>query len=1653
MRLWAFFLFFSFQSIACLAQYSNDWVSYNQTYYKISVAATGIYRLTYDQLQQAGIPVNTIDPRLIQVYHRGVQQAIYFKHDQLPADSKFDNGEYLEFYGQRNDGTLDTRLYEPAASQPHKYYNLYSDTAAYFLTVNPLPVQGKRMEVFDQANSTSIPKETSHNAERLTLYTSEYAVGEVVSNFTTQSYFDEGEGWTGATICTLNSGCAGNEQKDFPIDQVVDIKTAQPPPVLEIQLTGRDQLSHQAEIYVGVNAGALRLLSTKSFDNFKTPVYTENLNWSDVGADGKVVVRVKGLGVGGIRERLSVAYIKLNFAQGFNLAAATTRTFNLNIKTGDSKSYVEIENSTAGTRLWDITDPSAIVQIGTRTSGSLLTAVVPNTNTARKLYSASTFLTPDLPKIKAITFQEINPQSNFVIISHTSLMQPALDYSNPVEAYAAYRASGPGGSYITATIAIDQVYDQFNYGETSPLAVRELMRYLIGEGDPQYLFLIGKGREVHSGIHRRTPAATESKDLVPTGGSPGSDMVFTAGLKGEPFVPAVATGRLTATTPLQVAAYLNKVKETEATPFTELWRKKILHLSGGKSANELELFKGYMQGFAQIAEGNFLGGDVSMLGKHGTDDRELINIAKEINAGLSLVTFFGHSAVDLTDIDIGYVTEPVFGYNNPGRYPAFLVNGCNAGEYFNDGINFGENWMLASGKGARNFIANSSYGYEDALRVYTTYFYDVAFADSVYLGKGIGDVQREVASRVLETFGVTEKFTAQVQQMVLLGDPSLKLFAPTKPDYSISGESINVVASDARPIHALTDAMEVQILTTNLGRSTARPLKVKIVHTVDDVVTKYEKEYASVLNQDVLKFTILRGSGNFYGNNKIEVVIDPENDIEELDETNNKNQWTRFIQFNGTQNLQPPDFGIVNATTATVLFQDTDVLAGEKTYQVQLDTTLAFNSGFLQSKEITGKILMKSQFSLLDTDSTAYYWRSKPSDKPDDQWETTSFSFIQNGNTGWAQMAFDQLAENSFNSLVADNGNKKFHFPPTSVSIVVRSLGSGNTTPGVTGSFQVNDAEYYYSPQAFGCRNNTINLVAFDRSSVVPYMAVPFTFDNSFGRACGREPQLINSFVASETSTGNHDDLNQYVENVKQGDSVVLFTMGDPGFSSWSAGVKTKLGELGIRDTDIDALLPGEPVIILAKKGTAPGTAKIIRSDQPLPETLELQITDTLTGFVTSGSMRSVVIGPALRWNSVAPRFRIDDPSDVVGMDIFRVDRDGNESLIFNNQQSALEISSIDASVYPFLRLVYRTSDPLNLTAATLRSWIVDFEPAPDGLLLPAGSTEQITVNEGAPYTAKYDFVNISQVDFTDSLFSVFSVLNKNKLTKETTEFSIKGPAAGDTTHFSRTIQTKGKAGLNDLILVVNNSSVTEQYYQNNSLELPSHLNVIKDQINPVLDVTVDGRYVSNYDFVSSNPSIKVTLWDENPMIPLADTTSLNLLLSYPCDVQQCPARRIAFSRSDVKWSLADNSLVVEFTPKGLEGGEYVLYAEGRDASGNPAGPEPYQVSFVVEEEAGMIFYPVHPNPSSTGFYFEFAAAGATPPESMVLDILDRNGRQVGRFTEDDAPSLRVGINQLRWSGLDSQGHRLSDGLYFYLLTVKSGDFEFKNSGRIVIIR
>jgi hypothetical protein len=112
----------------------NEWINYDQQYFKIQVNSDGIFKVTYTQLLQAGVPVNLIDPRWIQIFHKGEEQYIFIQGEGTTGI--FDPNGYIEFYGKRNRSELDLDFFDDPNNCVNPDYSMYSDTAAYFLTWN-----------------------------------------------------------------------------------------------------------------------------------------------------------------------------------------------------------------------------------------------------------------------------------------------------------------------------------------------------------------------------------------------------------------------------------------------------------------------------------------------------------------------------------------------------------------------------------------------------------------------------------------------------------------------------------------------------------------------------------------------------------------------------------------------------------------------------------------------------------------------------------------------------------------------------------------------------------------------------------------------------------------------------------------------------------------------------------------------------------------------------------------------------------------------------------------------------------------------------------------------------------------------------------------------------------------------------------------------------------------------------------------------------------------------------------------------------------------------------------------------------------------------------------------------------------------------------
>ena len=74
--------------LAMSQPYGNEWINFNQDYYKIMVPDNGLYRITYDDLNNAGFPVDSVDPRLLQMFRRGQQVARPAQASgQVPGDA------------------------------------------------------------------------------------------------------------------------------------------------------------------------------------------------------------------------------------------------------------------------------------------------------------------------------------------------------------------------------------------------------------------------------------------------------------------------------------------------------------------------------------------------------------------------------------------------------------------------------------------------------------------------------------------------------------------------------------------------------------------------------------------------------------------------------------------------------------------------------------------------------------------------------------------------------------------------------------------------------------------------------------------------------------------------------------------------------------------------------------------------------------------------------------------------------------------------------------------------------------------------------------------------------------------------------------------------------------------------------------------------------------------------------------------------------------------------------------------------------------------------------------------------------------------------------------------------------------------------------
>ncbi|MCX2744972.1 C25 family cysteine peptidase [Mangrovivirga sp. M17] len=1628
------------------AQYANDWINPNQNYYKIKVAETGFYNITYEDLRNIGVAIDEIDPRLLKLYFRGEEQSILIKGE---SDGSFDPDDELVFYGQRNDGSIDQQLYTEPGDQPHQFYNIFTDTAAYFLTSSFDGSLGKRMPTYTGNNTGDLPVIESHKAEALRVFTNQAATGVRYIGDIMLSAFDQGEQWTGTRV-------RRGQSFDFSLAPVASGVTTSSNPFFTIQLTGRNNRDHNVDIYVGSSPSELSLITTLSFNGFTNSSWSGEIPWSLVGPNDEVVVQITVNNT--TTDDVSVSYASLHYTQNADMLGEPSKKFSFARQTtGDAIGI--IRNASLVEELFDITDPDNIRKVSFENIQNDIQFIYDGALIERDFYATSNFLS--VPEIQPVSFKQLDLNADYLIISNKLLRVPALDYDDPVEAYASYRASSEGGGYDTMVMNVQTIYDQFNYGQPGPGGIFNLVKFLHDNGNLKMIFIAGRALYWFRNYYRNGPITSDGGDvlydLVPTSGFPGSDALYTAYLEGNNPYGTIPIGRYPAKDAQDVAVYLNKVREIEQLPFDALWRKDFLHLSGGLTENELISFRRYVNDFKVDAESHYMGGKVTTQGKSTNNSIEEINIAEAANNGLTMITFFGHSGTVASDIDIGKASDPTQGYENQGKYPFMLINGCSAGNLYSSAIAFSEDWLIIPNKGSIGFIAHANLAFSTDLRRYSGLIYDYAFSDSVYVNKSIGEVKAKIEKEYYNSIFPSERHLAQIHQMVLYSDPAVHLFGAKKPDYAAISETFSIEDALGGSLNDQSDSISINVAFHNFGTTVKDSINYRITRILEDGTTYFYDDFfrPSILYSDTIAFNIPNVSGAF-GNNIFEITVDSENFVDELNEVNNTIRVPVFIPKSGVLTLLPPEFSVLSDTQTDLIVSSSDPAERNRTFVVDIDSSFFYSSPAFSSEQVSGEIIAERVYNLADQDSVSWYWRTKyasPTPEEDTSYVQSSFSYIEGHPEAWAQLNPGQFTFNDLEGIEIDPVTGQWNFENSEALLNLTTFGASNpdSDPENIRLF-INDLNYIITDdQRKVCRNNSLNAVAFDRQNANPYAVLDNgNFDLLDPNRCGRRPQVINNFLNSQLNERNGPDLVDYINGLKNGDKVVIFSIGSASYSTLNEPTKQALSEIGVQISTWNDFSDGDPIIIVGEKGSAVGEAEVIKAEISPEELQEISFDGIITGRFDEGELISSRIGPATSFSTLKIKAR-SEANDNYSVDLIGENFIGDQNVIagFTQLQNGeYDISTINPEDYPYLRLKYNISDTEDRTPAPMDYWFVTLSYPPEGILYPLSETqvERSELNEGESKIIDFGFRNISKKEFTDSLKVSLRMRNQEtgKIFNDT--IKINAPQPGEEEQFSVTFNTKGFAGENDLNVFVNPYVEPEIYYTNNVFSGDRLLSVKRDTLQPTLKVTFDGRTIMDGEIVSPDPLISIKVRDEQNSLRKTDTTGVELLFKPVCE--GCNYEQVVLSSDKVEVlpALEDRDFTLNFRPGPLEDGVYSLWVKAADASGNQTGSEPYEISFeVINESTITNFYP-YPNPFSTSTRFVFTLTGSDIPEEIKITIMTISGRIVREITQDELGPIHSGnnITEFSWDGTDEFGDKLANGVYLYKVSIRNQGEQIK---------
>ncbi len=732
--------------------------------YKVMVSQDGIYKLSYDDLRAAGLPVDTLDPRELKMYDNGQETAIQVFGEQ---DGSFDQGDFLLFYG-------------------HMLSSPYTCTNVYWLTYGG--GNGRRMNVKDGSPGTAtVPQffTTTRHVEENHIYQSAIPWQRGADHWFWNYYSTR---YSFSRNRTYNFSLTPDTSENYSATLHVRIIGDSSDPV---------NPDHHLKFYMNGTYVGERYWDGRSILETDIP-FTGTLL-----TNGSNSMRMEAPADTGAssEERGYMDWFGVEYRHPF--VAENNQLWFASPGTGTWK-YEITGFLTVPVSIFDVTDPVSPAAFGgvqTTPDGSTYTASFQDTVGGRELYLAVTpdrFLTPDaIVRDTPSDWHTPNHGADYILITHR-------DFWDQVDPLLALRSSQ---GMRVVKVDVQDIYDEFNDGEISPLAIREFLQYAYYHWQapaPHYVLLVGDGTYdfkdyTGNGTPNYIPPYMAFVD--PFMGETASDNYY-VNFTGDgappptgPTMPKMAIGRLPADTPQDAQAMVEKTIAYETGTITGTWDARVTLVADDPDAagNHPELTNralNYIPPDYQVQKIYYLSDP-----QYDTYGKVQHAITEAINAGTAIVNYSGHGSYSLWGSEM-WVLNDLNSLHNQGRYPIVLPMTCLEGYFVIPGTghpSMGESMVRLPNAGAVASWSPTGLGIAHGHSMLQDGFYDAIF------NRGVETVGDATIAGKQNLYDHSTSYLDLLDTYMLFGDPALRVRI-AKPDLVIEKSAIPAYPSPGSAI-------------------------------------------------------------------------------------------------------------------------------------------------------------------------------------------------------------------------------------------------------------------------------------------------------------------------------------------------------------------------------------------------------------------------------------------------------------------------------------------------------------------------------------------------------------------------------------------------------------------------------------------------------------------------------------------------------------------------------------------------------------------------------------------------------------------------------------------------------------------------------------